>query len=174
MTGTGSIYTHACIQIDGYTHKKTDRKLIPGKKKKKKSFFLSVSSQFSLSKPSPAQRELSPSPAQPFSTCWSASTHMVLLTPERFNTSSDWTFNSGLCYTLLPHVQGAHHCWGDSAPGQGTEFLSFPRGKWVYCCVCASRRVLPTTPVQPPPDLRSNEFWGQYCMLQIPGLIKYF
>ena len=130
--GTGSVYTHAHIQIDGSIHKKTDRKLILAK-----ILFPFHLLSFQPLKVNLDHRELSPSPAQPFSTCWSASIRMVLLTLVWFSTLHNWTFNSGLFYTLLPQIWVVHHCMGDSSPGQGTEFFFFPQGRWVFNCTCA-------------------------------------
>lgn len=127
--GTGPRCTHACIQIGGSTQKRTARKWILAK-------ILFPFYLFSF-QPLEASRDLleqCPSPAQPFSARRSASVHVVLLTPGRLNTLRNWTFNSGLVCTLLPHLGVAHPRMGDSSPGQGTEFFFFPQGRWVFNC----------------------------------------
>lgn len=144
-----------------------DRKLIP-----EKILFPVYLLSFQPLKANLDHREPSPSPAQPFSTCWSASIHMVLLTPEWFNTLHNWTFNSGLFYILLPRMWVVHRCMGDSPPGQGTELLS-PR-KVSSKVQMQLKRPLPRKSVRCPPNLKGNKFWGQHCMLQIPRLSKFF
>lgn len=167
--GTGSVYTQSCIQMVGSIHKKIDRKLILAKLLFPFYLFL-----FQPLKASHDPRELSPSPVQAFSTCRSVSIRMVPLTPKWFNILHDWTFNSGLFYTFLPRVHVVHHCMGDSCPGQGTEFFFFPPGKLSFQLRLRLRRALPGKSVQCPPNLKDNKFWGQYCMLQIPRLSKFF